>query len=368
MIRCFALFPTAILLASCGEYTEEEREIGYKGRARVNPWLAAEKFAGRMGNETKSVISWTAPAWEESVWVIPAATLNNASFTRRTQSWVDDGGHLILLLDWADAETNDWAKHSPPVELMPPLITMLKDVGIHVKKDESASADQVEFLGRSYRVDAKSENSVAKTESGESLIFMSEESGEGRITVVCDGRIFRNRWIGDHEHAALLSALIEATGNEGIVGFMRASGLSLWEMLKKHLWPVLLGLAVWIVLWLWKNLSRFGPVESANVPSVLRGYEHHLEALGDFQWRIDKGASLLAPLREQIVELGQRTSHRAGRRDDDFFQYLAERAGLPRERVFRALAEAAPADAAVLTRTTADLQQILKVLHNPVNS
>ena len=98
---------------------------------------------------------------------------------------------------------------------------------------------------------------------------------------------------------------------------------------------------------------------------MLRGYEHHLEALGDFQWRLDRAASLLAPLREQIVELGQRTSVRAGRRDDDFFQFLADRAGLPRERVFRALAEAAPADSAILTRTTADLQQLLKVLNHP---
>ena len=119
----------------------------------------------------------------------------------------------------------------------------------------------------------------------------------------------------------------------------------------------------WSLLWLWKNLSRFGPLEAADAPPTLRGYEHHLEALGDFQWRLDRAASLLAPLREQIVELGQRISVRAGRRDEDFFQFLADRAGLPRERVFRALAEAAPADSAILTRTTADLQQLLQVLH-----
>ena len=134
---------------------------------------------------------------------------------------------------------------------------------------------------------------------------------------------------------------------------------------EKHLWPVLLAGLVLLALWLWKNLSRFGPIESAASSGELRGYEHHLEALGDFQWRIDKAVSLLTPLREQIIELGQRTSLRAGRRDDDFFQFLADRAGLPRERVFRALAEVAPADPAVLTRTAADLQQMLNVLHNP---
>jgi hypothetical protein len=368
MIRLLGIVLTAILLVSCQEYTEVERETGYKGKARVNPWLAAEKFAVRMGYETKSVISWTAPEWGEAVWIMPATALNNESFTRRTNNWVQEGGHLILLLDWADSETSDWARYSLPPETMPPLVRMLESARIHIDDDRPAKADHVDFRGRTYKVSADSRLSVADKKDGDPGVFVSRKSGDGRISVIADGRIFRNRWIGDEEHAELLNALIESTGREGAIGLMRASGLSLWEMLRKHLWPVLLGLAVWIVLWLWKNLSRFGPVESANVPSVLRGYEHHLEALGDFQWRIDKGASLLAPLREQIVELGQRTSHRAGRRDDDFFQYLAERAGLPRERVFRALAEAAPADAAVLTRTTADLQQILKVLHNPVNS
>jgi hypothetical protein len=70
-------------------------------------------------------------------------------------------------------------------------------------------------------------------------------------------------------------------------------------------------------------------------------------------------------LRSQIVELGQRESIGAGRRDGDLFQFLAERAGIPRDRVFRALAETAPADPSILTRTTADLQQLLKVLQHP---
>ena len=36
----------ALALTAC-EYTEVEREIGYKGKARINPWLAAERFVAR---------------------------------------------------------------------------------------------------------------------------------------------------------------------------------------------------------------------------------------------------------------------------------------------------------------------------------
>jgi hypothetical protein len=180
---------------------------------------------------------------------------------------------------------------------------------------------------------------------------------------LADARLFRNRWIGDGDHAALLDALIYATERGGGIGFLRGSGLSLWGLLGEYLWPVLLALGVLTFFWLWKNFSRFGPVEAASGISILRGYEHHLEALGDFQWRLDRGAALLAPLRLKIIDRGQRISTRVGCRDEDFFQFLADRAGLSRERVHRAMAESAPPDSAVLTRTTADLQQLLLTLH-----
>ena len=367
MKRLILLAAAALALTSC-DYTEVERETGYKGKARINPWLAAERFVDRMGWETRSVITWTAPEWGEAVWVLPAAILSNESFTRRMEEWVHDGGHVILLVEKAEAETNDWSGHSGEPVLEPALFSMLKRAGIDLEENASSggntAAKEITFEEHKFKVDAASGVSVA-VRGGEPGVFASVPSGQGRITVLTDGRLFRNRWIAEHEHAALLDALVGSTGDEGTVVFMRGSGLSLWALLREHLWPVLIGLGVWLLLWLWKNFARFGPVEAASGPSELRGYEHHLEALGDFQWRLDRASSLLAPLREQIVELGQRTSVRVGRRDEDFFQFLADRAGLPRERVFRALAEASPADPAILTRTTADLQQLLKVLHHP---
>jgi hypothetical protein len=186
--------------------------------------------------------------------------------------------------------------------------------------------------------------------------------GDGRISLLTDGRLFRNRWIDQKDHARFLDALILAREYEGDITFIRGSGLSLWGLLKRHLWPILVGLGLLTFLWLWKNFSRFGPVEAEMGSSTLRGHDHHLEALGDFQWRLDRAVALLVPLRSQIIERGQRASARVGKRDHDFFQFLADLAGLPRERVHRALAEAAPADASILTRTTGDLQLLLKLL------
>jgi hypothetical protein len=364
-VRFLFVLLAAVFLTSC-DYTEIKREIGYKGKARVNPWLAAERFAAQYEGNVRSLASWTPPESEDAVWFVPASILGNESFTRRVEEWVENGGHLVLLVEHADAETNDWSRHTTEPAVPLALVGMLERAGITLKDREAAkdsvTAQKIEFDGESYEVDAESETSVA-LEDEKPGVFASIEHGDGRMTVLTDGRLFRNRWIGEKEHADLLDALILSTGYEGSISFLRGSGLSLWGLMGQHLWPVLLGLGLVTLLWLWKNFTRFGPVEAATDISTLRGYEHHLEALGDFQWRLDRAVALLAPLRAQIVERGQHMSFRVGRRDDDFFQFLADRAGIPRERVFRALAEGAPPDSAILTRTTADLQRLLLALH-----
>lgn len=362
-MRIFLVLLTALAVTSC-EYTEVEREIGYKGKARVNPWLAAERFAGHYGGEVKSLATWTAPGYDDALWFVPAAVLGNESFTRQVEEWVSGGGHLVLLVQHAETETNDWSGHANTVKVEPALKGMLARSGITILSEESpeATASKVEFEGKSYEVDAKS-SFVVSAGPVKKGMFASVRKGDGRISVLTDARLFRNRWIGDKQHADLLAALMAETEYGGGIGFIRGTGLSLWSLLAEHLWPLLIGLGGVIVLWLWKNFTRFGPLEAVSTAPVMRGYERHLEALGDFQWRLDRAAALLTPLRALIVERGQRVSVRSGRRDDDFFQFLADRSGLARERVHRALVEQAPPDSGVLTRTTADLQRLLEVLH-----
>ncbi len=365
MKKLLLLVAAVFALTAC-DYKEVVHEIGYKGKARINPWLAAERFCARSGNKVRSLASWTAPDWGDAVWFLPASILNNKSFSRQMEEWVSNGGHLVLLIEHADAETSDWSEPPSELEREPAMKYMLERVGIALKDHGTGKGEtkgeKIEFDGRSYDVDAKS-NATVSVMGGDPGVFASVEKGDGRLTVITDGRIFRNRWIGDKDHAALMDALIRVTEDGGEIAFMRGSNISLSGLLGKHLWPVLIGLGFLIGLWLWKNFSRFGPIEATTEPSVSRGYDHHLEALGDFQWRLDRAFTLLAPIRAQIVERGQRICNRAGRRDEDFFQFLADRAGIPRERVFRALAEGAPADSAILTRTTADLQVLLQVLH-----
>ncbi len=355
----------AVLLVGC-ETKEVKRETGYKGRARVDPWLAAERFCEPYPGVVRSLASWVEPTESDAVWFVPAGLLGNTSFTRRLTAWVERGGHLVVMVDHAEAAHDDWTKFAPTAPPDVAFTSMMEDFGVRLVPREDQGrpfkAKRIRFGGERFAVDVRSDSRVAEGD-GKAGAFVSVQRGPGRLSVLTDGRIFRNRWIAKKDHAALLDALVRADGRAGDIGFTRGAGLSVWGLAREHLWPVLLGLAVLVILWLWKNLSRFGPLEAAAEAPVLRGYEHHLEALGDFQWRLDHAAGLLGPLRSQIVDRGQRACQRSGHRDGDFCHYLADLAGLPQERVQRALSEAAVPDAAILTLTTADLQKLLQVLH-----
>ncbi|MFT3990381.1 MAG: hypothetical protein QM680_03120 [Luteolibacter sp.] len=356
------LLSCLLLLAGCTEYETVEHETGYRGRARLNPWLAAEKFTKAYDQPVISTLLWKDPTDEEIVWFMPMAMLSNSTYIRKVDDWIQGGGHLVLIAEYAEPG-NDWGNAGKgDVEMRAALKEFFDRYGVNFEKRESASASEISFAGKPYKVSAKSDCRVS-IRKGSAGVFVTGKIGDGRLTILTDGRIFRNRWIGEQEHAALLKALIDETEWGGSVGFLRGSKLSLWELVAEHLWAVLIAAAVLLVLWLWKSMPRFGPRLSGKPEEPQRGYDHHLEALGFYQWRIDKCSELLAPLRAQIVDRGQRFAAKSGRRDDDFFQVLADLAGIPRERVQRALVEVSPADAAILTRTTADLQRLLHLLN-----
>jgi hypothetical protein len=360
----WCLLLLVVMTVGC-EYEEVTRETGYKGKARINPWLAAERFVERKGYAVRSSGNWVKPDWNHGVYFVPVGALNNAGVVSAMKVWVSNGGHLVLLVEYSDSEWSDWSdvQRSVP-ELQRPLLDFLKETGVNLERHGSGKQEaEINFDGKVYQTEM---NPQAQASSGDARgkYFISVEYDYGQVTVVTDSRIFRSRKIGEKDHAALLAALIESSSNDGEVVFLRGAGISLWRMLGRHLWPVLVGLTVALIIWLWKSFTRFGPMESEATASPLRGYDHHLEALGDFQWRLDKCSALLAPIRERIVDGGQKAAAASGRRDSDFFQFLAERAGLPRERVNRALTEEAPADGNQMTQTTTDLQKLLFVLRS----
>jgi hypothetical protein len=359
-MRALVLTLLCGLFAGCGS-TTRTREIGYKGKARLDAYLAAGRFLEKNGYTVTSKPGWPGLDHDQAVAIVPASVISTKAYVGEVDEWVADGGHLICLVEHAESYEDDWRTYRPSVdEDEPPVPEPLQEwfgvAGLSVERGDKIEAKALRTNGERYEVFAESGVGV-KEGGGKARLMGRVEYGEGLITVMVDARPFRNRYIADHDHAALLLSVVEASPYEGSVVIVRDAALSLWTLLWRNGWPALAGLLAVTVFWLWKNMPRFGPLRRGEGPSTLRDYDHHLEALGDFQWRLDKGAALLRPLRDSVLERAQRLAAVA-HRDGDLFEWISQRAGLTRDRAQRAMTHEHPGDPASFTRVLADLQKI----------
>ncbi|MGI9243784.1 MAG: hypothetical protein ACR2RV_23505, partial [Verrucomicrobiales bacterium] len=89
----------SVLLAGCGDYEEVTYEIGYKGEARFNPFLAASRLLERfdLDAERSSGITRLPDPQAAKTIVLPAGSVPSFGSADRLRRWVEGGGHLIYL-------------------------------------------------------------------------------------------------------------------------------------------------------------------------------------------------------------------------------------------------------------------------------
>ena len=361
-MRAFVMLLLCLLLAGCGDYTTTRREIGYKGRAKLDAYLAAGRFLEHYGYTVVSKPGWPELDGNVSMLILPAEVIANEAYLQEVREWVSNGGHLLCLVEWGESYHNEWSGSGgggQGEELVPEALgRWLGSAGLGLERSsgDKITAERVNLDGRSYEVFAESRAAISG--KGKSKRTFAQQSyGEGLITVMTDARPFRNRYIEDHDHAALLLALAEISPYEGSIVIVRDAAISLWTLVWKHGWMAVVGLLAVIAFWLWKNMPRFGPLRREEERSTVRDYDHHLEALGDFQWRLDKGAAMLRPLRDSILERAQRMAASA-HREGDLFEWIAQRSSITRDRAERAMTHDRPPDPASFARLVADLQKI----------
>lgn len=362
------LLVMACLLANC-TYVETTREVGHKGRARVNPYLAAERFLEDYGYRVRNDPGW--PDLDEPLGmvVLPASILSADGYIEALESWIEWGGHAVITLEHGEGYINDWDGGRRggawnDRETADAFDAWMKRLGYGVESEDldasfksPKAGEFVRLKGRRYEVWMESRSRIT-TQGGKGRTMVSRELGEGRLTLVNDARPFRNRYIGDYDHAELLLTLMELSEYGDEVVFVRNASLSFWSLIWSRAWPAMLVLLLFVAAWLWKNLPRFGPLDAHEDSRALRAYDHHLEALGDFHWRLDRAQGLLRPLREGLLERTQALALASGRRDADVFGLMAERSGISRERAERAMTFERARDSASFTRLVADLQTI----------
>ncbi len=376
LARALGFSIVALALCSCRRVTHKEI-IGYQGPARQDPFLAAERFlqkerhGARVVNHLKNINQHRGPI------IAAAQSFINYGDADAMIEWIEEGGHLILLIEGTERWHNDWKENSffdslkarkPEAEET----KLLAELGItHDRKDGDTFFKHEEKYtamagSRTLTAELSGKFTVTGDAAGADVRFGNKDApslasftfGKGRVTVLANARPFRNRWIGEQDHAVLLATLVDL-GQRGEAWFLNGTRVSFWKMLWEHGWMALVALAAIFVVWLWKNFPRLGPLREPT-GDVARDFTTHLALTGAFLWRHHEPDALLQPLRDTVtaaaVRLGWHT------KDPDFIAKIADRCGLTKARTSFALETAGVRERNLFLRITQDLQKMAEEL------
>jgi hypothetical protein len=274
-----------------------KQRVGLSGEARLRPFLAAERFAERMGLAAREL-----RALPELDKLPPAGVLllprgrQSVEARRAAQliTWAAAGNHLIVeaeragvadpILAQLGIERSDTraARHSVVAELAP---------GGRKLVVSGFSARRLEAAGRTPRF-------LVGTPGDARLITVAH--GAGLVSAAVDLNFARNRMIGENDHAELLWHLVMLRPVGELLVFHHPRRLSLWDFLVEHAPGVLLAGAALLALWLWRIAPRYGTV-LPDAPPARRRLLDHLPAGGRFLWSHGLRVRLAAAARDAAL-------------------------------------------------------------------
>ena len=282
-VRLFVFGGLAVLgvLAVIWFYTHFEKVpvkewVGASGEAQRRPFLAAQRFAQRMGLGAKELhgVPELDAVPVSGVLLMPnrRQALNRERLQQLVR-WAERGGHLIVEAEYTG--------------LPDPLLDQL---GVKRVEGQAASKPlriELPQTGRTLSVFLPSGIKLALNEkdvrlrAGEQLVSFGR--GRGVITVTTSLSFARNRILGTNDHAEFLWHLLGLTPARELAVYWAPARLSLWEFLKTNAAPALAAGALLLFLWLWSIAPRFGPV-APDAPPGRRRLLDHLRASGRYYW------------------------------------------------------------------------------------
>jgi hypothetical protein len=286
-------------------YKSEEIEVGYRGEARSNPLLAAERF---LRQDATIVLHRS----HSMLRLIPQLTAGdtvllsqhnyplNQKEAEQLMNWLyEQGGHLIVSADYNDNydEANDY---------------ILSQLDLRLALSESEGDDSLEWLYSLelnedvFNVEFFSNLWLEDTEDehGTPQVWLQYHYGEGFITLFSDSTFMENDYIGNYDHAWFLVQLVAShrkTDRLFIVRLTEANTPSLPFLLWQQAWMVVISVAIVLFMLLWAYSQRFGPLLPPPMRERRRLLEH-IEANGHFLWRHQRAEGLLARLREHVTQ------------------------------------------------------------------
>lgn len=372
------------LLAGCDQKEEgkkvDEIPLGYTGKARVNPYLAAEKYLDQQGWNIESSRTWSNYDYETRVIIMPASFLQTKGMGIRVMDWVADGGNLVLTIEGGDPDRNDFTDSEsgdgvPDEGDLTGLDYVFNELEItstyHPFDGAFGEADRSGHLSRAWELvktreewgghELEFEGEVGLgigngwdwiPDSDKNSRMIGTSYGAGEVMVLAHARPFRSPYLARADHAEFLNYLAEEYANGGKIVFLYGSSTSFFGLIWKEGRMAVIGGLILLFAWLWMRIPRFGPILQDNAIKR-QPYGKALTTSARFLWRTGELEHLLRPLRAKLEMENQGAP-------ETLYDRLAEESGLTRDDVAEALTIDPPKDPGHLVKVVQKLQALLK--------
>lgn len=385
-MRVVALTAAALVLTACGETEEYEVEVGFRGLARAEPFLAAERTFEDWGRAAGSRRSFEVPG-DDVAFVLTSADALAADLpvTERTRAWVGGGGHLVLTLFGAERPGSPAYAELGTHALLDPLgVEASDDDLLDIRPFASEFSDEaddwdVDFasvrgegvfdpiaasFARTGHVELTGGGAVGPDgelwrSSTDDRYGVSFELGRGRLTVLANGSFASNHGIDEGENPELLWRLHELS-RPGEAWFVMGGDRTLLELLWERAAHFVVAAVALVVAWLWRSTRRFGPPVTP-LGRERHAFGDHVVASGRFLWRRVGGGAIVEPLRRRVLRAAQRSSLGTvsdAAQQERLVEALHERSGLEPTRVRAALFDAVTDDSDSLVAMVRDLHTL----------
>lgn len=345
VIGCLLVGAAVILFFLNFEKVSEDVWVGYRGEARTNDYLAAERLLKKWNYKVTRIYSQSQllnfnPPRQGLVFFLTDAIYFNKKDLEKFIPWVEAGGHLVVCID-SSLFTDD----DEDLSTFSDYFNELVNTKIEYKEDDSLASDESaenfffelapSHFPLSVRLDrsinfidqeeSRSKRALWNIGNGENTYFLQYQRGWGRVSLLGSALFMDNHRIAEDDNAFFFWYLItQSLGGPG--GGSRAKGLSqtanatgtntvntlpeVWfisdrimpslaELIWEKGWPILISLGILVLVIYWRVSQRFGPILESRY-TIRRSLMEYLTASGRFLWRYKQGIQLVETVRLSV--------------------------------------------------------------------